>query len=264
MRFLILFFLKNAFRSRRVMLTAALALVPVLLAFALQLVPYITGGEIEPSDLFLQMGLLLHIYILLPLVAALIGSGAIADEVEERTLPYILTRPVPKLHFVLSKIISGFIVTGMILAVSLWVTYAVLVGPSGVGMQGLLTLLRVTGVLLIGSLVYVALFALLGAAVRRPVLYGLIFAFGWEKIVAHLPMRLKYFTVVKYLNDLYPTYRGEGTGLEDVLDETLKQFFRGGGVSITMSILSLLLIAICCAGLTTLLLYLREYRLEQE
>jgi len=262
--FLIKFFAANAFRSRRVLLTGALAIVPVLLAAALLLVPRVTGGEFDGPSTFLQMGLLLHLYILLPLFAALVGSGAVADEVEERTLPYILTRPVPKWRFAVAKIVSGFVVTGMILAVSLWVTYAVLVGPSGALTAGLVTLLRVTGVMLLGSLVYVSLFALLGAAVRRPVLYGLVFAFGWEKIVAHLPMRLKYFTVVKYLNDLYPTYRGEGTGLEQVMDEALKRLFRGGGASIPVSILSLILTAACCAGLTALLLYVREYRLDQE
>ena len=263
MLFLISFFLKNAFRSRRVLLTAALALVPVLLAVALLLIPYVTGHEVDPSNLFLQMGLLMHTYILLPLVSALIGSGAVADEVEERTLPYILTRPVPKWQFALSKILSGFLVTGMILTLSLWVTYAVLNGPSGMWISGLIILLRVTGVLILGSLVYVSLFGLLGAAVRRPVLYGLIFAFGWEKIVAHLPIRLKYFTVVKYLNDLYPTYKMGGTGVEEVIDEALSQLLLRGSASASMSMLSLLLIALCCTGLITLLLYLKEFRLEQ-
>jgi len=264
MLFLISFFSRNAFRSRRVILTAALALVPVLLAAALLLMPYLTGREIDPSSLFLQMGLLMHIYILLPLVSALIGSGAVADEVEERTLPYIITRPVPKWQFALSKIVSGFLVTGMILTVSLWVTYAVLNVSSGVWISGSIMLLRVTGVLLIGSLVYVSLFGLLGAAVKRPVLYGLIFAFGWEKIVAHLPLRLKYFTVVKYLNDLYPTYREGKSGLEELFDETLNQLLQRGSATVSVSILVLLLIALCCTGLITLLLYLKEYRLEQD
>ena len=263
MLFLISFFSRNMFRSKRIILTAALGLVPVLLAAALLLLPYLTGHEIDSYTLFLQMGLLMHAYILLPLVSALIGSGAVADEVEERTLPYIITRPVPKWQFALSKIISGFLVTGMILTVSLWLTYAVLNGPSGNLISGIATLLRVTLVLLIGSLAYVSLFGLLGAAVRRPVLYGLIFAFGWEKIVAHLPMRIKYFTIVKYLNDLYPTYRGGKSGLEELFDETLNQLLQRGSASASMPILSLLLIALCCTGLITLLLYLKEYRLEQ-
>ena len=264
MLFLISFFSRNLFRSKRVVLTAVLGLVPVLLAAALLLIPHLTGTEIDPSALFLHMGQLLHLYILLPLVAALVGSGVVADEVEERTLPYIITRPVPKWHFALSKVISAFIVTGMILTVSLWMTYLVLEGFSGNLVSGVFTLLRVTMVLLFGSLAYVSLFGLLGAAVRRPVLYGLVFAFGWEKIVGHLPMRIKYLTVVKYLNDLYPKHSGGGSGLEGLLDETLSQIIRGGGTSTALPLLSLLLITICCVGLITLLFYFREYRLEQE
>lgn len=263
MLFLISFFTRNMFRSRRVILTAVLGIVPVLLAGALLLIPYMTGTEIDPATLFLQMGLLMHAYILLPLVAALVGSGAVADEVEEGTLPYIITRPVPKWRFAVSKVIAGALVSSMILTVSLWMTYAVMNGPSGNLVSGLGLLMRVTLVLLIGSLAYVSLFGFLGAAVRRPVLYGLIFAFGWEKIVGHLPMRLKYLTVVKYLNDLYPGYSGGRSGLEEILDETLRQLLQRGGTSTSISLLALLLIAFFCTGLITLLLYLKEYRLEQ-
>ncbi len=264
MRFLILFFLKNAFRSRRVVLAIALSFVPVLLAALLLVIPGITGMEIDAPTAFLQIGLLMHVYILLPLVAALIGSGTVADEVEERTLPYIVTRPVPKWQYALSKVLSGFLVTGAILTLSLWVTYAIQVGPSGIWGPALIALLRVTLVLLIGSLVYVSFFGLLGAALKRPVLYGMIFAFGWEKIVAHLPMRIKYLTIVKYLNDLYPSYGGNRSGLEAILDETLGQLFRQAGVSVSLSTLTLMLIALCCTGLIAVLLYMKEYRLDQE
>ena len=263
MLFLILFFIKNAFRSRRVILAMALSFVPVLIAALLLLMPRMTGVEIDPPTTFLQIGLLLHLYILLPLVSALIGSGAVADEVEERTLPYIATRPVPKWHYVLSKVVSGFIVTGAILTISLWAAYAVQVGPYGMWVSASIILIRVTLVLLLGSLVYVSFFGLLGAAVKRPVLYGMIFAFGWEKIVAHLPMRIKYFTIVKYLNDLYPAYGENRSGLEEILDETLRQLFQQGNASISMSILTLMLITICCTGLIAVLLYMREYRLDQ-
>ena len=264
MRFLILFFLKNAFRSRRVILVIALSFVPVLLAALLLLMPRITGVEIDPPTVFLQIGLLLHVYILLPLVSALIGSGAVADEVEERTFPYIVTRPVPKWHYAVSKVLSGFLVTGSVLALSLWATYAVLLGPSGMWVSASATLLRVTLVLLLGSLVYVSFFGLLGAAVRRPVLYGMIFAFGWEKIVAHLPMRISYFTIVKYLNELFPAYGDSRSGLEAILDETLGQLFRPASVSAMVSTLILMLIGLCCTGLIVVLLYMKEYRLDQD
>ena len=264
MLFLISFFSRNMFRSRRVVLTATLGLVPVLLAAMLLLMPYLTGVDIDPSGLFIQMGQLMYLYILLPLVAALIGSGVVADEVEDRTLPYIITRPVPKWRFIFSKVISAFLVTAMILIVSLCMTYGVLNGLSGNLLTGSILLLRVALVLLLGSLAYVSLFGLLGAAARRPVLYGLVFAFGWEKIVAHLPMRIKYLTIVKYLNDLYPYHAGGRSGIEGMLDDTVRQLLHGQSGSMALSTLSLLLIALCCTGLITLLLYIKEYRLEQD
>jgi hypothetical protein len=52
--------------------------------------------------------------------------------------------------------------------------------------------------------VYGALFAAVGAWVKRPVLFGLFFAFGWENFAMALPGYLKRFTVVYYTNSLIP------------------------------------------------------------
>jgi hypothetical protein len=261
MRFLVSFFFKNAFRSKRVFWMAMLGLVPFAVGIVLTLLPRLVDREIDPSNLFLELGFLLHISILLPLASAFIGSGAVADEVEEGTLPYIITRPVPKWRFVVSKVLAGFIVTGMILTLSLWVTYTVMSGAAGLTqwISGLTVLMRVTGVLLLGTLAYVSLFGLLGALMTRPVLYGLVFAFGWEKVVAHLPMRLKFFTIVTYLNGLYPGYTQGGTATEETVKETLGRILSGGDTPAPMAALILLLIALSCTALTALFLYVREY-----
>ena len=48
------------------------------------------------------------------------------------------------------------------------------------------------------------MFALIGAALKRPLVVGLIFVFGWETLAMALPGNLKRFTIAYYLQGLVP------------------------------------------------------------
>ena len=74
-------------------------------------------------------------------------------------------------------------------------------GPLG---DGFLDLVKDLGVLALGLAVYGALFALVGTVFKRPLLFGLVFVFGWENLVMALPGYLKRLTVAFYLRGLVP------------------------------------------------------------
>jgi len=64
-----------------------------------------------------------------------------------------------------------------------------------------------------GLAVYGALFALIGAWFRRPLLTGLVVVFGWEPIVTVLPGYMKYLTVAYYLQGFVPHAMPQGDSL---------------------------------------------------
>jgi hypothetical protein len=88
---------------------------------------------------------------------------------------------------------------------SVLVTYFLVVpilgGQIGQGFPGLMTDLGLIG---LGLAVYGAVFALVGAWFRRPLLAGLVFAFGWEPVASVIPGYMKHFTVSFYLQGLVP------------------------------------------------------------
>ena len=65
-------------------------------------------------------------------------------------------------------------------------------------------LVRDLGALALGLAVYGAVFALIGAVVRRPLVIGLVFAFGWEPLALVLPGYLRRATIAYYLQALVP------------------------------------------------------------
>src|SRR6478736_3405120 len=56
----------------------------------------------------------------------------------------------------------------------------------------------------LGLAVYGGVFAFVGAFFKRPLVIGLVFAFGWEQVTLALPGYLKQFTVAYYLQALVP------------------------------------------------------------
>lgn len=243
---------------------AILALIPVGCSLLLWLIhPLLEDEGIELAALFPQMAFFLFLHFLLPVMAVFIGTAVLADEVDDRTLPYLLVRPVPRWMTVLSKTIASCFTVGILLFLSLILTYTVMMLGSGAGewFASLPRLLRSGGVLFIGFLVYVPLFGLLGGILKRPVLTGLLFTFGWEKTVAFFPGNVKKMTVVHYLHVIFPKLHsvraqsGRSALLELVLPT--KQ------ISPVLAIVILLLLAVVFGGLLASLLSLREYRLEQ-
>ena len=64
---------------------------------------------------------------------------------------------------------------------------------------------RRLAMLAVGLAAYGAVFALVGARLKRPLVVGLVFAFGWEPAVLLFPGYLKRLTVAYYLQALVPT-----------------------------------------------------------
>ncbi len=264
MGFLLSFFLRNGIHSKRTIWMMVLALIPVGCALILLMTkPFLEKQGILLSSLFPQVSLLLFLHFLLPLISLFIGTAIIADEVEERTLPYLLVRPTPRGVVILTKTLAGIITGGLILLTSLALTYsALMIGTStSTWASNFSRLLRVSGVLLLGLLVYLPFFGFLGGTIKHPVMAGIFFAFGWESTVSFFPGNVKLFTVVHYLHILFPSMgKISSVNMKSVF---LNLIMPAKQISSLASILILIGMFLLFTGLTALLLYIKEYRLEQ-
>src|SRR6185436_5945819 len=141
--------------------------------------------QVTAADLY---GVIVTAYVrfLVPLAALFYATALIADEVEGRTLTYLLTRPIPRASILLGKF-AAYLVTGLALAwPALLGTFFLLVTARGDLSASVPDLFRDAGVVALTLLSYGALFALMGVFLRRPLVPGLLFIFAWE-LVAWLP-----------------------------------------------------------------------------
>ncbi|MGW8565187.1 ABC transporter permease [Isoptericola sp. NPDC055881] len=156
--------------GRRVWLLAALALLMVGIAVLARVLVPVT----EAQAATLLQGVTFGTF--LPLFGLVVGTGAIAPEIDDGSIVHLLAKPVSRHTIVQSKLavalgaVLAFAVVPTVVA-----TFVLGLGPRAALAFGL-------GALAAGA-VYAVLFLLLSVLTRHAVIIGLVYALLWESLV---------------------------------------------------------------------------------
>jgi ABC-2 type transport system permease protein len=174
--------------SRRVWLVLALVSLPVLAAVVFE-----AGDPTTTSDRFADnVTRTLVASGILPLVMLLFGSSAFGNELTDRTLGYLVLKPIARWRVVLAKLGAAFVVGGLPVALSGFA--AVLLVGAG-GLAGALA----TGIgLLLGAAAYAAVFTWAGLATRHALLIGLVYVFVWEATLAAYLDGIRFLSIRRF------------------------------------------------------------------
>lgn len=196
--------------SRRTIFLALVVSGPVLLAVVARMVDAsgvaplrVNGAPVGGAAIFGMMIWVLFLRFIVPVLGVFYGTALVADEVEDKTLTYLFARPIQRGAVVIGKYAAYLVCTALVVLPSVVLVYFLLIPFGEIG-AGFVPLIMDLGILAIGLAVYGALFALIGALLKRPLLVGLVFAFGWEQVALLVPGYLRQFTVAYYLQALVP------------------------------------------------------------
>src|SRR5438034_2075714 len=196
--------------SRRSVFLALVVGGPVVLAVVIRILsasfgPLQVNGEgVGGPALFGMMIWLLYIRFIVPVLGVFYGTSLIADEVDDKTITYLFTRPIPRSAVLFGKYLAYLACTVLLILPSVVVVYLLLASIGGGLGAAFPALLEDLAMLAIGLAAYGAVFAYVGARMKRPLVTGLVFAFGWEPAVLLFPGYLKRLTVAYYLQALVP------------------------------------------------------------
>ena len=209
--------------TKRSLLMAVLVALPVAFALLYRVVLAARWNvqPVTPYDLYAVVVALYWIRNVLPLAALFYATALIADEVEGRTLTYLVTRPLTRESIFAGKF-AAYLVSTLCVALPAGVlTFFLLLSARGFFAVGpaVVDLFRDLSVMALTLLVYGALFALLGVVLKRPVIPGLVFLYGWE-LVANLPGYLPRLTLTAWLRSLI-SHRPAQEGLAGLFQQVL-------------------------------------------
>ena len=152
-------------------------------------------------------GLMIWVFYLrftVPVLGVFYGTSLMADEVEDKTITYLFTRPIRRGAVLVGKYLAYLGCTVFVVLPSVVIVYLLIVPMQGSLGGSFIDLVKDLSLLALGLAVYGALFAFIGARFKRPLLVGLIFVFGWEQAALAFPGYLKKFTIAYYLQALVP------------------------------------------------------------
>ena len=192
--------------SRRTLFVALIVGGPVLLAVAARLgavtaTVRINGADVAGAGVFDTIVWVLFLRFAVPVLGVWYGTSLIADEVEEKTLTYLFVRPIRRGAVLIGKYLAYLACTAFVVLPAVILVYLAVVSRWSIPES--VHVLNYLGILALGLAAYGALFALMGAALRRPLVIGLVFAFGWEQVALIVPGYLRRFTLAYHLEAVF-------------------------------------------------------------
>jgi len=185
--------------TRRVIATALLAAFPLILTLSL------AGARIESFDIILFQRFMVPLYlqVVLIFVTLVNATALIREEIDDNTLPFLLTRPISKPALVAYKYVGYLIAVLPLLVAPVVLAYGVTEAYRGLGftadadvLWGFLT------TTILGTAAYGALFLFISVMVRRPLAVGLLIGFVWESGVGSIPGDVRKLSVIHYLQTI--------------------------------------------------------------
>ncbi len=155
----------------------------------------------------------MYLRFIVPVLGVFYGTSLMADEVEDKTITYLFTRPIPRGAVLVGKYLAYLgvhRVRGAAVGRAGLSPDRAAQGQPGRGVSGPAE--GPAAARRSGLAVYGAVFAFVGAKFKRPLLIGLVFVFGWEQAALAFPGYLKQFTVMFYLQAIVPARDAERRG----------------------------------------------------
>jgi ABC-type transport system involved in multi-copper enzyme maturation permease subunit len=197
--------------SRRTIFMALVVGLPVVIAVVVRLIAVLGDPNMRVNSVAVDgptmFGLMIWLFYMrfsIPVLGVFYGTSLIADEVEDKTITYLFTRPIPRGAVLLGKYLAYLACTILVILPSIVVVWLLILPMGGSLATSFIDMVKDLAIVAVGLAIYGAVFAFVGAAVKRPLLAGLVFIFGWEPIVMAMPGYFKHLTVAFYLQGLVP------------------------------------------------------------
>lgn len=164
--------------GRAIRAVAFFSLLPILFSL-IYLID--SGGQSAGAflnDVFREFG----VPVLVPLVTLILATGAIGDEVEDKTLAYLVLKPIGRFRIVAEKFFAVVIVSTLALWLGMILTWLIAARSSAPDSVDVVSSLGIA--ILVGVLGYGAVFLLISLVIPRALVVGIIYTVIWEGLLS--------------------------------------------------------------------------------
>ena len=127
----------------------------------------------------------------LPIVTLALATTAFGNEVEDRTLYFLMLKPISRVSVVLAKLLASFVVAAPLVVASGTVSTA----ASGGGGRATVTMAIA---LTAGVAAYASIFTWAGLLTQRALAFGLVYVLVWEGLLSTFLEGIRYLSIRGY------------------------------------------------------------------
>ena len=248
------FFLAQGKRARKTKVFYVISFLPVIIALIIKFAQMFTDeSSLQGIYIFTNIIMAFYLQFLILILALFFGTSVCSEELEGKTLTYLTTRPLPKMVIILGKYAAYTVLTIAMTLMGVFLCFFILNLDHLFDFSLYKILLKDMLVLSLGLICYTAFFTFIGTFLKKSILFGLVFSFGWENVIQYFPGSTQRFAIVHYLKSLLPTPTG---GKFSFL------LFRLEPTSPAVAVCMLLLITVIFLTLAGLMFTYKEYILE--
>jgi len=144
----------------------------------------------------------LIVMFFMPAICMIYGCSVIRDEIEDKSIMHVFTSPFDRIFAYLSYYLSLVICLCLILAVITSLGFIAFFGQQGIDGEAMKIYTTFIGLVFLGVFVYSALFLLTSVIFKRPIYFGLFFAFIWEGFIGSIPGSIQKISISYYLKSI--------------------------------------------------------------
>jgi ABC-type transport system involved in multi-copper enzyme maturation permease subunit len=248
------FFFSLGKQARKTKAFYLLSFLPVLISFVIKFaLIFSEHRDIQGIYIFTNIIMAFYLQFLILVLALFFGTSVCSEELEGKNLTYLVTRPIPKMSIILGKYAAYTLLTIFMTVIGVVISFVILNLSDLLDFSLYEILLKDIAVLSLGLMCYMAFFTFFGTFLKKSIMFGLIFSFGWENIIQYFPGSTQKFAIAHYLKSLLPA---SPSGRFAFL------IFRLEPTSPVMSVFMLFLITVVFLALACLLFSYKEYILD--
>lgn len=183
--------------GKAVLAVAGLSSLPMLFGLIYRINPDIDRPRRYLDDIFTEFML----PSILPLAVLVLATGAFGDELEDRTLPYLVLKPISRFRIVVEKLLAAVAISAPIVGAFTALSWLfVFWGDVGDNVDMLWGMLAAVGV---GTLVYTAVFEFFSLFIQRAILASIIYSLVWETVLGRFVPGLRYASIRHLVSSVY-------------------------------------------------------------
>ena len=144
----------------------------------------------------------LILFFFMPVMAMIFGSSLIRDEIDTRSITHVATSPLDRAFAYIGYYLPLTLAVSISMIVITTAGFVSFYAQQGISSAALEIFIELMALVVIGAFAYSSLFLAVSVLFKRPVFFGLFYAFIWEGFIGSIPGQIQKASVKHYLRSI--------------------------------------------------------------